>query len=114
MQFNVRLPKALVEDMEFIANNIKISRNDWLKVKLAELISREIQKTKHNLIITAGDKFVRGVITDKDFKRIRGSKPNKAMEIRRNEYQEQEKKTTKNSKASLKKYLRDIAKKAEK
>ena len=45
MQVNIRLSKKLIEDIEYITQNLKVNRNDWLKVKLAELIVKEkIQK----------------------------------------------------------------------
>ena len=79
MQFNVRLPKRLVYDMEYIAQNLNISRNDWLKVKIAELISKEIEKTKLNLMETAEGRFILGMITVEEFTQRMGFKPTKEM-----------------------------------
>ena len=36
-QINLRLSKALVYDMEYIAETLKINRNDWLKAKIADI-----------------------------------------------------------------------------
>ncbi len=91
MQFNIRLPKDLVEDMEYIAKSLKISRNHWLRVKLAELISSEIQRQKEELIRNAADKFVRGIITEQEFEHRRGFKPTKEMiEIKKKIMKQQE------------------------
>ena len=110
MQFNIRLPKDLVKDMEYIAKNLKISRNDWLKVKLAELISREIESEKFDIYEQAEDKFVRGVITEQDFMQRKGIKPTKEMLKRRAESIKRQKILQKNSKLYSKNYF-DEAKK---
>jgi len=34
-QFNIRLNKALLYDLEFITQKYKIDKNDWLRTKLA-------------------------------------------------------------------------------
>ena|SRR3989338_6474596 len=109
MQFNIRLPKKLVYDMEFIAQNLNISRNDWLKVKIAELISKEIEKTKLNIMETAEGRFILGMIAAEDFKEIMGFKPTKEMI----EERQRQISLSKRGKLSAKKYILDIAKKVD-
>jgi len=109
MQFNVRLPKRLVYDMEYIAQNLNISRNDWLKVKIAELISKEIEKTKLNLMETAEGRFILGMITVEEFTQRMGFKPTKEMIKER----ERQILLSKRGKLSAKKYILDIAKKVD-
>ncbi len=109
MQFNVRLPKKLVYDMEFIAQNLNISRNDWLKVKIAELISKEIEQTKLSIMETAEGRFILGMITAEEFRQRMGLKPTKEMIKER----ERQILLSKKGKLSAKKYILDIAKKAD-
>jgi|TARA_B100001971_G_scaffold61777_1_gene56696 hypothetical protein len=109
MQFNVRLPKKLVYDMEFIAQNLNISRNDWLKVRIAELISKEIEKTKLSIMETAEGRYILGLITAEEFTQRMGFKPTKEMMVER----ERQISLSKRGKLSAKKYILDIAKKAD-
>jgi len=44
VQFNVRISKAIAEDMDFIANSLKISRGEWFKYKFAELIAQDKER----------------------------------------------------------------------
>ena len=105
MQFNIRLPKKLVYDIEFIAQNLNINRNDWLKVKIAELISKEIEKTKLNIMETAEGRFILGMITIEEFTKRMGFKPTKEMiEERKRQIS-----LSKKGKLSAKRYIMDIA-----
>ena len=97
-QFNIRLSKALIYDMEFIAENLKISRNDWLKFRLAELIREEKVKIMENI----ENKFISGLITEEQFKQKAGFKPTPEI-----------KKIKQGASKSSKEYLQDVLKKIE-
>jgi hypothetical protein len=70
-QFNIRLSRDLIYDLEFISESLKVSRNDWLKVKLAELVSHE----KNKIIRDAEYRFIGGRISTEEFKKLTGVKP---------------------------------------
>ena len=74
-QFNLRLSKNLIKDMDFIADNLNISRNDWLKVRIAELISKE----KLSILEAYETRYVQGKMTNLDFKQKTGVEPTMAM-----------------------------------
>jgi len=74
-QFNIRLPKALLYDLEYIADNLKVSRNDWLRVKIAELISQE----RLRILQGAERDFVYSTISEKEFEKRTGFKPTAEM-----------------------------------
>ena len=71
-QFNIRLPESLIRDMEYIAQHLKMSRNDWLKYKISELIKNE--KIKIMEIIERN--FVYGRIDNEEFEKKMGYRPN--------------------------------------
>jgi len=98
-QLNLRFSKALIYDMEFIASKLKISRNDWLKVKISELISQE----KLKIMETIEDRFIAGKISEEEFSKTMGFKPTEDMKKLRDKVR-----------LSAKTYLQDIAKKIEK
>ncbi len=101
-QFNIRLPKALLYDMEYIAQNLKISRNDWLKFKIAELVSNEKLKLMENI----ERQFIRGTITELEFKEKAGFSPTKEMLDLKRTYTAAARKGT----LAAEKYVRDIVK----
>jgi hypothetical protein len=67
-QFNIRLPKILLYDIEFISQHMNVNRNDWLRAKIAELASLE----KERIIETFEQKFISGMLSDKEFKEATG------------------------------------------
>lgn len=75
MQMNIRLPKRLVYDMEYIAENLGVNRNDWLKVKLAELITKEVTEQKMWIQEKVEKDFIWGKVSNQEFKEKMGFKP---------------------------------------
>ena len=104
-QINLRLPKDLVYDMEYIAQTLKVNRNDWLKVKIAELIAKEIKETKIGIMESAEGRFIQGTIDDKEFERRVGFKPNHWMRAAKKKQAEMMKK----GREAAEKYIRDLA-----
>ncbi len=89
IQFNIRLDKKLVYDMEYIADYYRVQRNDWLKVKIAEMIAEE----KLKIMETIEERFIQGRLTEIEFKEKMGFKPNKEMlELRKKVMGEEAKK----------------------
>ena len=81
-QFNIRLSKALIHDLEFISQNLNINRNEWLKVKLAELILKE----RNNILQDFDDMFEQGRIDDRRYKEATGIAPTQTMRENREQY----------------------------
>jgi hypothetical protein len=91
IQVNLRLPKELVEDLEFVAKQFKVKKSEWLKVKIAELVSRELRDEKWRLHHYADEKYIRGVISDSEYEQRKGKKPsNELKSLRSNEQKKQE------------------------
>jgi predicted HicB family RNase H-like nuclease len=111
IQFNIRLPKRMVEDMEYIAQNLNINRNDWLKVRIAEAIANEIKKEKDDIMYTSEIRFIRGEIDEKEFIQRRGFKPTDEMKRWRKAREDKEKMLEEASKKATEEYYRNLAKK---
>jgi hypothetical protein len=105
MQINMRLPKQMVYDIEYIAQNLKINRNDWIKVKLAELISHEIAIEKNWIMQKIERDYVNGKINDKQFRQSMGFKPTDKLKQDRRRH----KIFTKQGTIATKEYLKKMA-----
>jgi len=75
IQINLRLSKLLVNDMEYIAENLGVNRNDWLKVKIAEMITTEIRNQKTWIQEKVERDFIFGKVSNQEFKEKMGFKP---------------------------------------
>lgn len=94
-QFNIRVSKQLVDDMDFIARHLNLGRNDWLKVRLAELIKQE----KQAMIDEIQNHYVHGKIDSEEFKNLLGYNPIPGLKSLRN-----------GAKAASKRYFSDTLK----
>lgn len=74
-QFNIRLNKALLYDIEFIAQKYNVDRYDWLRTKLAEMIMHE----KEMLIGRINENYVQGHISDGEYEMSMGLKPTEGL-----------------------------------
>ena len=74
-QFNIRIPKSLLWDLEYIAEHRRVQRNDWLRIKIAEMISKEVMKIKEE----AQREYLAGRLSDEDFSKKMGFKPPKEL-----------------------------------
>ena len=70
-QFNIRLPKALLYDLEFISQHLKLNRNDWLRTKIARLILQE----KQDILEVYEQRYAHGFLSDEEFKNFTGISP---------------------------------------
>ena len=73
------MPKRLVNDIEFIAKNLGINRAEWMNVKLAEMIAQE----KMNVMNNIEKRYIKGFMSDKDFKEKTGVLPTKEIKAMR-------------------------------
>jgi len=74
-QFNIRLAKSLLYDMEYVAQHYKISRTDWLKYRIANLVREE----KARIISDFERRFIGGMTTEEEFKKQTGINPTEEM-----------------------------------
>jgi len=74
-QFNIRLAKSLLYDMEYVAQHYKISRTDWLKYRIANLVKEE----KAKIIDDFERRYIGGMTTEEEFKSQTGINPTKEM-----------------------------------
>ena len=74
-QFNIRLTKSLLYDMEYVAQHYKISRTDWLKYRIANLVREE----KARIISDFERRFIGGMTTEEEFKKQTGINPTEEM-----------------------------------
>jgi len=45
-QFNIRMSKELMRDLELVSKLLKVNKSEFVKVKLAELIREEKRKNE--------------------------------------------------------------------
>ena len=79
-QFNMRISKSLLWDSDYIAEHRKVNRNDWLRYKIAEIISTEVMKIKE----AAQREYAAGRISAQEYEKKMGFKPPKELENIRN------------------------------
>jgi len=86
-QLNIRISKALIYDVEFISQHLKVNRNDWIKLNLAKLI----REAKAVIIDEYEQKYVNCFLTDKEFRQLTGFNPTQGMiELREKELRQKE------------------------
>ena len=83
-QFNFRVSKALLYDLEFVASRYGVEKTDWLRVKLAELIEEE----KTRLVEKTESEYLRGLLNDEGFQKRMGFPPPKELQERRQDKEE--------------------------
>lgn len=103
-QFNLRLPRGMIHDMDFISNAFNLSRNDWLKYKLAQMIASE----KERILEKAEHKYILGQISDEQYKKLVGFFPNENLK----ELRQKEQKAIEQGKLSASRYIYDLAKRS--
>jgi len=74
-QFNIRLAKSLLYDMEYVAQHYKISRTDWLKYRIAKFVREE----KAKIINDFERRYIGGMISQGEFKKETGIRPTDEM-----------------------------------
>ncbi|MFA5797788.1 MAG: hypothetical protein WC916_07200 [Candidatus Woesearchaeota archaeon] len=65
-QLNLRMPKALLHDINLISEILKINKSEWIKIKIGEMVYEE----KSRLLEHYSEKHKKGLITEAEFKRI--------------------------------------------
>jgi hypothetical protein len=104
-QFNIRLPKTMVYDMEYIAEHLNISRNDWLKFKIAEMVLKE----KLKIMNSFEERFVKGLISKDEFRKHMGFNPSPEIRKKLDDFSKEKEKIE----FAQKKYFKELVKKVE-
>ena len=78
----LNISKALIHDIEFITQNLKTDRDEWLKVKIAELISKE----RNYLLQDLDYSFENGHLDEKGYKDATGLMPTQTMKDNKKYY----------------------------
>ena len=67
-QFNLRVPKDLLQDLDVISSLLKVSKSEWVKTKLAE----EVHEEKNKLLMELSTLYANGAISKKKIKQLVG------------------------------------------
>ena len=100
----LNISKALIHDIEFITQNLKTDRDEWLKVKIAELISKE----RNYLLQDLDYSFENGHLDEKGYKDATGLMPTQTMKDNKKYYAN----LTEKGRVAASKYLSDMMMKA--
>ena len=67
-QFNIRLPKDLLEDLDVISSLLKVNKSEWVKTKLAE----EVHEEKSKLLMELSTLYANGIVSKKKVEALVG------------------------------------------
>ena len=67
-QFNIRMPKELVQDLDIISKLLKVNKSEWVKTKLAE----EVNEEKNKLLMELSTLYANGMISKEKIEKLVG------------------------------------------
>ena len=67
-QFNIRMPKELVQDLDIISKLLKVNKSEWVKTKLAE----EVHEEKNKLLMKLSTLYAKGMIGKEKIEKLVG------------------------------------------
>ena len=67
-QFNIRMPKDLVQDLDIISKLLKVNKSEWVKTKLAE----EVHEEKNKLLMELSTLYANGMINKNKIEQLVG------------------------------------------
>lgn len=67
-QFNIRMPKDLVQDLDIISKLLKVNKSEWVKTKIAE----EVHEEKNRLLMELSTLYAKGMINKKKVEQLVG------------------------------------------
>ncbi len=83
-QFNIRVPKDLLNDLDFISDMLKVNKSDWVKTRLAENVHEE----KDKLLMRLSTQYAQGMISKKEVEVLVGKDIADEMEFIKKKSQE--------------------------
>jgi len=105
IQVNLRLPEELVSDLEFVCRLKKVQKNEWLKLHLAEILSKERETLTDHIT----RRYLKGYIDEKSYSEKLGFQPSKELKEARRIDVITPKHST--NRSASKKYLKEALKK---
>ena len=75
-QFNIRMPKELLHDLDIISNLLKVNKSEWIKTKLAE----EVYEEKNKLLMELSTLYAKGMINKNKVEQLVGKEIADEME----------------------------------
>ena len=75
-QFNIRMPKDLVQDLDIISKLLKVNKSEWVKTKLAE----EVYEEKNKLLMELSNLYANGMINKDKIEKLVGKEVADEME----------------------------------
>ena len=75
VQVNFRWPKELVDDLEFVAKNLKVQKGDWVRMTLSSVLSEKRNNLENHII----RRFTRGYISEDEYFEKMGKSPGKQL-----------------------------------
>ena len=75
-QFNIRMPKELLHDLDIISNLLKVNKSEWIKAKLAE----EVHEEKNKLLMELSTLYAKGMINKNKVEQLVGKEIADEME----------------------------------
>ena len=76
-QFNIRMPKELLRDLDIISNLLKVNKSEWIKTKLAE----EVHEEKNKLLMELSTLYAKGMINKNKVEQLVGKEIADEMEF---------------------------------
>src|SRR3989338_9036037 len=76
-QFNIRMPKDLVQDLDIISRLLKVNKSEWVKTKLAE----EVHEEKNKLLMELSTLYTNGMISKEKIEKLVGKDTADEMEF---------------------------------
>ena len=67
-QFNIRMPKDLVQDLDIISKLLKVNKSEWVKTKLAE----EVHEEKNKLLMELSTLYANSMISKNKIEQLVG------------------------------------------
>ena len=67
-QFNIRMPKGLVQDLDIISKLLKVNKTEWVKAKLAQ----DVHEEKSKLLMSLSTQYANGIINKSHIAQIVG------------------------------------------
>ncbi len=75
-QFNIRMSKDLVQDLDIISKLLKVNKSEWVKTKLAE----EVHEEKNKLLMELSTSYANGMINKEKIEKLVGKEVADEME----------------------------------
>ena len=84
LQMNIRMTPELFKKINFLSDSLNVEMTDWLRIKIAELVSKELNEFQD---LTAF-RFIKGFISAHEYEFVTGLQPSEELLSKKKEEQE--------------------------